>query len=321
MSRFYHSENARTVPGLTGNAPVFSRSCASAGLLLFVVTGLIALTGCHSIPMASGNKFASSRHAVSDTFSTSRNGSFVKSKSFFNRTATEAPTDYRIDANVARTHFQNGEIDQAIVQMKRAVEMSGGDSQLHVELGEYYLASGLWLQAQRHAELGLEKNHRLASAWFLKGKTKAAKNELREALGDYQRALGYDATRQDIQMEIAQTYGRMNQPMKSLAAVEQLLSQYPRDEQPENAVLTKSVALMKLQQLEPAIDILEVASRNRNATSQTFLRLGQAQLMAGQDSQARLTLARAQQAFPDQPFEQLAEQLRDASTRVAVLDQ
>lgn len=228
--------------------------------------------------------------------------------------------DYRAVANTARSSYQDGNLSGAIAGMEKAAELNDGDSQLHVELGEYYLADGQWLQAQRHAEKGLEKNYRLASAWNLNGKVKAAKGDLRGALADYQHAVGLDANRQDIQLQIAEIYGQLNQPMRSLAAIEQLLSHFPPDDQPESAVLTKSLALMKLDQLQPAIELLEVASRSRMATSEVFVRLGQAQLLAGQSSQARLTLARAEKSFPQQgQLHELTQQLQEAGTRVAVL--
>ena len=240
---------------------------------------------------------------------------------WFGRNRKQPPADYRSVVQQARQHFGNHEFDQAIATMEVAVDLSGNDARLIVELGEYNLAAGRWLQAKRNAQMAIERNDRLASAWYLRGQTQAAKSEYTNAMRDYQRALGLDPTRRDIQLRVAQTWQHLGQPLRALSAAEQILDASPPQNPPEDALLTKTVALMALQQIEPAIELLETASRQPTATSEVFLRLGQAQLMAGQTSQARMTLARAKQKHPgDGRFDQLALQLQDSGERVASIE-
>ena len=159
------------------------------------------------------------------------------------------------------------------------------------------------------------------SAWLLSGKTKLAKGETQEALADFQRAVSLQPDHQGAQLAIVDAYRQTKEPLRALTAVEQFLSKFPPDQQPESALLAKSTALIELHQLTPAIELLQVASHREGVSSEVFLRLGQAQLLAGQGSQARLTLSKAKQICPnDSSFESLLGQLPTSDERVASLD-
>jgi predicted Zn-dependent protease len=113
----------------------------------------------------------------------------------------------------------------------------------------------------------------------------------------------------------------MNQPLRALSAVEQLLEKYPEERQPEVALVAKSTALLQLNQISPAIEVLEFASRRKDASEKIFADLAQAQLRAGRNNQAQETLARAQQSYPNGSLvAELSNRLSSESTRVAALD-
>jgi Tfp pilus assembly protein PilF len=248
-------------------------------------------------------------------------GSLKQAKSCFSRAVQHDPNDQYVHANLARAVARQGELELAIHHMSKAVELSHNDPRLIVELGEFYLSAGQWQFARQKSESALNINHRYAPAWALKAKTTRAKGQLDQALTEFQRAAGLDPTNAEVQMAIVETYQQHKQPMRALSAVEQLLSQYPPDQQPEEAILAKSVALMDLNQLSPAIEMLQTASRRDNASSEVFLRLGQAQLLAGQVSAARLTLTQAKSAFPgESEFDSLLAQLQTDRPHVAALE-
>ena len=251
-----------------------------------------------------------------------KRGAVREARACFAKASSQLPNDHRIVANVARTHFQEGQTGQAIEVMRHAIEIGGDDPELHVELGDYYLAAGQLQAAQQQANLCLEKNHRLASAWLLKGKTRAASGDFKAALGDYQRALGIDGSREDIQLQIVNTYQHLGEPLRSLSAVEQLLEKYPTERQPESAILAKSSALLQLKQHSPAIEVLEVASHRSDVSSDIFVALAQTQISAGRHSMALQTLTLAQQRFPNRPqISHFVKQLRsDEKLRVALLE-
>jgi tetratricopeptide (TPR) repeat protein len=251
-----------------------------------------------------------------------KRGAVSEARTCFAKASSQLPDDHRIVANVARTHFQQGQTRQAIEVMRRAIDIRDDDPELHAELGEYYLADGQLEAALHEVDRCLEKNHRIASAWLLKGKTRAANGEFKAALGDYQRALGIDGSREDIQLQIVKTYQHLGEPLRALSAVEQLLEKYPTERQPESAILAKSSALFQLNQHSPAIEVLEVASNRADVSSDVFVALAQTQILAGSPARALQTLTSAQQRFPNRPqISQLANQLRsDEKLRIASLD-
>lgn len=245
-------------------------------------------------------------------------GHVAKAKGMFSKATKENPNDFWMRANLARTLRQSGELPQAILEMRQAVEQSNGDPKLRVELGNMYLESGQWLPAKRQAELALQTNHAFAPAWFLNGKVSKAKGDYQSALAALQHAVGITSNQVDVEMEIVNTYQEMGQPLRALSAVEHLLSKHPAQAQPEPALIAKSVILLALEQVEPAVEILETASRYDNASSEVFVRLGQAHVMAGRHSQARMALNRGKQAYPDIPiFEDLIASLKTDNQRVA----
>lgn len=287
--------------------------CA-VGLLLFAS----GCSGFHPFQRAK-QLTSSSKQWTKNGIEALHHGRLSQAKSLFSRAAAENPNDSFAYISLARTLNQEGDLQPAIENFRRGLELSGNrDPKLMVEMGELYLAAGQWLPAKRQSELALELDHRCAGAWALQGKTSLAKGEFDLALADFQRAAGLDPNLPDIELRIVETYQQLNQPLRALSAVEQLLSHYPVDQQPEPALIAKSAALLELQQSGTAIDILQVASERENASSEVFLRLSQAQLIAGQASQARLTLSRAKQAYPNQPeFDSLLAQLQSSVEHVA----
>lgn len=250
-------------------------------------------------------------------------GRFGDACSCFSQAVKLNPQDPQIQVHLAQAYLQKGDIKSAISNLEQAVsksELRGGDPTINVALGELYLSNGQWLPAVRQAELALNRNGKLAEAWALKGKTEYAKGNMSAALAHFHRAIGYQPKMPDVQLQIAETYQKMNQPLRALSTVEQLLSQYPPERQPERAMLVKGVALMSIQHVASAIDVLQVASQRENATSEVFVRLGQAQLLAGQTSQARMTLNRAKQLFPDEnEIGELVTDLQSVSQDVATV--
>lgn len=246
------------------------------------------------------------------------NGRLEQAKGLLTRAAEQNPNDPSVRESLARTLQKSGDTQQAILQMQHAADLSKGDTRLLVELGEMYLDAGQWLPARRQVDLALALDYRFAPAWALSGKTEKAKGEYEQALADYQRALSISPDMPEVQMQIVDTYQRMGRSNQALAAIEQILIKHPVDELPERVVVAKSVALMNLNQLRPAIEMLQKASNKQQASSDVFVRLGQAQLLAGQVSQARMTLNRGKEEFPNLVvFDQLVDELQSAEQRVA----
>ncbi|MEM9942200.1 MAG: tetratricopeptide repeat protein [Planctomycetota bacterium] len=224
-------------------------------------------------------------------------GHLSQAKGWFLKAANEDPGDFRMRANLARTFRQSGDLAEAIEQMSQAVELSRGDLELRIELGEMYLESGNWLTARRQAEIALDARQNFGPAWLLLGKTDKSAGDHASALANYQRAIGHGFSDSDVQMELVDVYQKMNQPFRALSTIEQMLSRYSGYDIPQEVLVSKSDILVQLNQLEPAIEILEQVVET-DGNEQAYLKLAQALSLAGKDSQARLTLNEAKRLFP-----------------------
>lgn len=281
------------------------------------VLGVIVLLSCtpgcqtfHPFAKKTREKIVSARQWANNGLEAFQNGHLDQAKGLFSRASEQNPTDYRIRANLAKTLYQSGDPEQAIAEMKRAVALSSNDPKLLITLGQMYADLGALDLAQEQVDLALAPNHRFAPAWELKGKISKSKGDYQNALANFQKALGYAPDVVSVQLEIVDTYQRMGEPLRALSAVEQVLQRNPIDKQLESTIVAKSDALIELKQFRPAIDLLQSASRRPEATSELFVRLGHAQLLAGDSAGARATVNRGQQVFPQLPvFHELAQSL------------
>ena len=132
---------------------------------------------------------------------------------------------------------------------------------------------------------------------MLKGQIHAASGDHRQALGDFQKAAGIDASRDDVQLQIVQSYRSLGDPLRALSAIETLLEKYPADQQPNQALVEKSSALLQLNQHSAAIETLKLAIRN-DPTPEMFHALANAQELSGRNTTALQTLDEAKQRFP-----------------------
>lgn len=294
--------------------------------LVFVVgICLLGCSGCQSFTNVFSRRadaeFERARQLANGGLKALDRGKLEQAKASFSQALEHAPKDRRIRTHLVDALVQKGEYDQAISHMLRVVE-SSKDPRQNVALGELYIANGQWLQAVRQAEVALSRNRKLPAAWVLKGKTHFVKGEYREAIGYYQKALGFQPEMPEVQLQVAEAYRMLEQPMRALATLEQLAGQYPVDQQPEAVLVAKGIALMEVQQLDEAIDLLARTTQRENASVDAFVQLGHAQFLAGRSSEARTTLNRAQTLFPERDdLRKLAQRIDLAPRQVVVQSQ
>lgn len=235
-----------------------------------------------------------------------QNGKLAQARAFFNRAANQSPQDVTARINLARADARLGNLPEATQHLKSAIALEPKHVDLHVELGELYFNAAQRSEAAHSVNTALSLDPRSAGAWGLKGKLSHAAGNFNQALSEYQRSLSYSSQHgnadDEIQMLMAQLYQQLGKPNRALSTVEQLLSRYPRDRQPEAALLAKANTLMSMDQIGPAADVLAIACARPDASVESFLRLGEAQLISGQRGKAQRTIALANQQHPDNPL-------------------
>ncbi len=236
----------------------------------------VLLTGCQTLApfgQTMRTRVAAARQWTGSGIEAVRRGAIGEARDCFAKASSQLPGDHDIIVNVARTHFEEGQYQKAIETMTRAVKLGNEDPELVVELGEFLLADGQTVEARKQVDKALKKDRRLASAWLLKGRVHSAIGEDRVALGDFQRAMGLDDSRTDVQLEVIRSYRRLGDPLRALSAVEKLLENYPDHLQPEAAILEKSHALVQLNQTGSAIETLQKAIVQSDASREVHLAL------------------------------------------------
>ena len=254
--------------------------CITTGLAV----ALMCCSGCQTFAPFSQSmrtRVAAARQWTGNGIDAIRRGAVGEARACFSKASSQLPTDHHIIANVARTHYQEGQFEQAIEEMNRAIRIEDEEPELYVELGEYHLAAGNLQEATALAEKCLDRNHRLAPAWLLKGKVHAARGDHQTALCDFQKAIGIDASSDEAQLQIVQAYRKLGDPLRALSAVEKLLEKYPTGQQPELALIEKSTALLELKQNRTAIENLQSAISGNSGSQQLNVALAQAQELSG----------------------------------------
>jgi len=272
-------------------------------------------TGCQTLhPFAERTKsqMVAARSWANGGLEALQSGHLQRAQGFFKRAAEELPTDFRNRANLARTHFRSGEVEQAIREMETAVLLSGNDPWMTVELGQMHLANDDPTKARRKAEKVLAKKHNFVPAYTLLGQVSSHEGEYDQALAYLHKAASLDPSDLSIPLELVKTYRGNKEPRKALAAIDHLLSRHPIDSQPEQAILAKADILTELNQRSTAIATVRQAMNEQSPTVAVATKLAKLQLESGKLSQARETIARAQTTFPEvQEVQLIARQLSD----------
>ena len=135
-------------------------------------------------------------------------GQWREAEVFFSRACEMCPLDEQIRYHYAETLWQLGSLQPAVAHMEEAVRLSGGNAELVVRLGDMYLASGDLQRAALQAELAIQTNRQLASAWALRGDVLREMGHDEEALASYHRAMSYQSHYPRVQLATADIYGR-----------------------------------------------------------------------------------------------------------------
>jgi Flp pilus assembly protein TadD len=245
-------------------------------------------------------------------------GQIEQAQSLFIQAVAADPDDPRIRAELARTLARNDQLSQAIDEMSKAVELSGGEASYHIELGELYMRFGRLELARENADRALHNNRRLAGAWALRGKIEKAMGQLDQARVSLHRALVHDESQDEIRFLLAQTYFELRQPDRSLAILQALCQRHGIAEVPDRYLLLNAQALAAIDQLDPAAELLAKVADRPEPLPEVLLELGRIQMLRGDVANARRTLTRGRDLFADRSeFQAQLDQLLSLESRTA----
>jgi len=189
-----------------------------------------------------------------------------------------------------------------------------------VRLAEMHYQNKEYGPAEKVADEALRVNRKLASAWALKGRVAAVRQQNDQALTYYLRALTHQPEYPEVQLELARTYMDMGKQARALSNLDLLAQNFPRGEEPESIMLMHSTALASLGRYQDAVDELAILVQRPDASADVWFAYGNTLALAGDSVNARLVLQRASSQFPqDSRIAQTLANLKSSSLPVTMI--
>jgi tetratricopeptide (TPR) repeat protein len=248
----------------------------------------------------------------------SQRGDSASAEMYFSSAIQACPEHDRAHAGYADVLWKRGARDLAIGHMEQAVRLSGGDPDLLVRLGRMHLEQGEHEAAIHRAEQAIRSNRELATAWLLQGDILRERAELDPALASYYRALSLQEHCCEAQLAVADIYLAQGRPQRALATLESLASRFGTGQIPAEVHRRQGVAQKALGRFDEAARSF-VAAGLPGTSSEWAGELAEAQLLAGELSAARLTVAEGMRHAPDNPkLTRIASEIDRQQQRMAV---
>ncbi|HTQ38767.1 MAG TPA: tetratricopeptide repeat protein [Pirellulales bacterium] len=260
---------------------------------------------------------AESRQLSERGINAMEHGDITSAESLLSQAVKTCPTDIEARRQYAEALWQAGQREQALQQLAKAVTLAPDDPQLAVRLGEMDLAIGKSSEALRMADQTLDLTPDNSSAWALRGRAEQAGGQYEQALADFDRALEFCHDDRQLLLQTAELYRQLNRPQRALSTLTSLCETYGPNEEPQDVLYLKGLALEALGRPGDAAEAFAVALDHGAPTPELFYRLGESQLAAGRQQEADRSLSQALSLDPNHaPSRALREQIEVASRPV-----
>jgi tetratricopeptide (TPR) repeat protein len=239
------------------------------------------------------------RHLCQRGLYASGNGQWDQAEAAFARAVTVCPTDQRARQHYADALWRRRAGPEAVEQMQRAVELSGGEPSLVTQLGRMHLEQGQLSEALARADQALQTDRGLAEAWALRSDVLCRQGKVQEALDSCHRALAHAPGDRQLLERMAELYRQLGRPRGALVVLQRLADGYQPGEEPSHLLYLQGVALEALGRYDDALHQLRLARDRAPATPELLCLLAELELRAGDIAAARRAAAEAQQMGSD----------------------
>lgn len=289
---------------------------------LMLTLCMFFVTGCRCPWSCTNSQLSESHRCLQNGIVAFHDGDHSKAESLLAQAIESRPGDPILREHLASNYLKQGKTVEAVDQLMQASQMSGNDNEaILVRIGQIYLENGQWILAEQFAKQALSTNRQLADAWVLQADVEYAKGNLSDALLDFQRALSLNPDNPNVQMKVAEIHRLSGRNLRAYSTIEQMLSQLPPDQQPEQALLLASRILVDMQQPAQAIEKLRIVTSRSNACAECYLVMASAQKVLGRTLDAQATLVAAAEKFPkNSTISNELQNLDRSDERIASLD-
>jgi tetratricopeptide (TPR) repeat protein len=269
-------------------------------VLALVAAAATSAGGCrvfrgHKI---SDESIAAARRLSLQGIDAQQRGHWDRAETLFAAAILKCPSDERARWGYAEALWRRGAFDQAISHMEEAVRLSGHDPERLVRLGQMYRARGDWQRAVELAERAIAANSQLAAAWALRGDVLLSQGQRGEALAAYHRALSYAPSLPEVQLAIADIYAEDNRPQRALTTLQALAGSFPPGQAPPEVLFRQGLVFRALNRHHDSVRVLRDLALRGNPPPELLSELARSQMLTGDATAARQTIAAALNSFP-----------------------
>jgi len=276
--------------------------------------------GCHlpnfrgPVPAA----LATSRQLSQQAAASLDRGQQQEAETLLAKAVKTCPTDPDARRYYAEALWLRDARVEAAGQLEQACRLTPDEPSLRVRLAEMYLAMGRVDPARQNAELAVGLNPRLAGAWAVRGRVMRAGGDLRQALADQHRALGYAPGDRQILLEVAGLYQQMHQPQRALETLSSAAETYAPGEESQQVLYLMGTAYTALNRYDDAVASLAAAATRDRPTAEILYRLAEAQWLSGRPGEAAQSSGQALALDPrHQPSRELLTRIEIAQRTAA----
>lgn len=267
-------------------------------IILFLVVLAPALSGCATLrrfnPMSP--RTLEARRLTQEAEAAMHGASWDEAERKLVQAIDKSPDDTHARSVLADVLWQRGASRAAVEQKSRAVALSGRRDPIQLtELGQMEFSTGQMGSALKHANEAIAEDNMHSDAWTLRGFVLRAQGNPEESLNSFFRSLSIRSDDSSARLEIARIYHETGQPQRALA----ILGAVPHAEGapcPEFAEVCylRGVIMRQLGRSIDAIASLRTARENGCDADDLLVHLAESQFQAGEQLQARATLADAE---------------------------
>lgn len=250
-------------------------------LFAFISASLLLTTsgGCrvwHRTRVSSAETIAS-RQYVQQAVESIEQNKMENAKSQLALAVKTNPENLEARTMYADELWKEGNREEAIRQMQKAVIHPEVTPELVVKLAEMYFECSNYSLAQRYVSLGLRHNSGLAEAWILQGRIYEIQQRSEQALAAYHQAVFYAPENVTYQTLLAQQYLKNGKPQRALEAAQAAQDKSNSDAPPIEILLCKGTALSQLARNHEAVQVLAQANALHPQNAQILTALASAQ--------------------------------------------
>ena len=257
--------------------------------------------GCNGWPWREGavpDSVATCRELSQQALANMESERWQEAEGLLDRAVTACPIDPDARLYYAETLLHRGATNDALSQLEEAIRLTPNDTSLVIRAGEICYQMRDYEQARRWATEAINLDPSAADAWRLSGSIYREEQNPQRALADFQRALGYRPEDPELLAAVAEVYMVLGRPGRALLHLQNLSETYVSGEVPAEVMARKADALTALGRYREAATYYRAICQQVRPSAESYYRLAQAELRAGEVQEARIATEMALQVNP-----------------------